>query len=96
MRDFSTEKLLTVIDPNVSAEENIQNLAFLKGGLLVEEFERIFSDLFAKRSPRYKQIVEGIGLPRLIRFAPPLKPDLRPSGDSADDAIFWRLKRGNF
>ncbi len=22
-----------------------------------------------------------------------LKPDLRPSGDSADDAIFWRLKR---
>jgi AAA+ ATPase superfamily predicted ATPase len=53
-------RYLEEIDPNRSAEDNILNLAFKKGGLLVEEFNRIFSDLFSKRSPRYKQIVESL------------------------------------
>lgn len=51
-------RYLEEIDPNLSADENIRNLGFRKGGLLVEEFDRIFSDLFSKRSARYKQIVE--------------------------------------
>lgn len=50
-------RYLEEIDPNESAEKNIQTLAFTKGGLLVEEFDRIFSDLFSNRSARYKQIV---------------------------------------
>ncbi|MCX6989676.1 MAG: ATP-binding protein, partial [Chlamydiae bacterium] len=53
-------RYLEEIDPDVSAEDNIYNLAFRKGGLLVEEFDRIFSDLFSKRSLRYKQIVERL------------------------------------
>lgn len=53
-------RYLEEIDPHLSSEQNIQNLAFRKGGLLVEEFERIFSDLFSKRSKRYKQIVEQL------------------------------------
>ncbi len=53
-------RYLEEIDPNKSAEENIFNLAFRRGGLLLEEFDRIFSDLFLKRSPRYKQIVERL------------------------------------
>lgn len=53
-------RYLEEIDPDLSAEQNIQNLAFRKGGLLVEEFDRIFSDLFSKRSHRYKQIVERL------------------------------------
>ncbi len=51
-------RYLEEINPDVSAEENIYNLGFRKGGLLVEEFDRIFSDLFSKRALRYKQIVE--------------------------------------
>jgi AAA+ ATPase superfamily predicted ATPase len=51
-------RYLEELDPDISAEENILNLGFRKGGLLVEEFDRIFSDLFLKRSARYKQIVE--------------------------------------
>lgn len=51
-------RYLEEIDPSLSAEDNILNLAFKKGGLLVKEFDRIFSDLFSKKSPRYKQIVE--------------------------------------
>jgi AAA+ ATPase superfamily predicted ATPase len=53
-------RYLEEIDPHLSAEQNLQNLAFQKGGLLVEEFDRIFSDLFSKRSKRYKQIVEQL------------------------------------
>ena len=53
-------RYLEEIDPDLSAEENILNLGFKKGGLLVEEFDRIFSDLFSKRSLRYKQIAEKL------------------------------------
>lgn len=51
-------RYLEEIDPDLTAEDNILNLAFRKGGLLVEEFDRIFSDLFSKRFLRYKKIVE--------------------------------------
>lgn len=53
-------RYLEEIDPDLSAEDNIYNLAFRKGGLLVEEFDRIFSDLFSTRFLRYKQIVERL------------------------------------
>jgi AAA+ ATPase superfamily predicted ATPase len=53
-------RYLEEIDPDLSAEDNIYNLAFRKGGLLVEEFDRIFSDLFSTRFLRYKQIVEAL------------------------------------
>ena len=53
-------RYLQEIDPYVSAEENIYRMAFTPGGILVEEFDRIFSDLFLKRSPRYKEIVERL------------------------------------
>lgn len=53
-------RYLEEINPDISAEENIYALAFKKGGILVNEFDRIFSDLFSKRSHRYKQIVQGL------------------------------------
>lgn len=53
-------RYLEEIDPDLPAENNIYNLAFRKGGLLVEEFDRIFSDLFSSRFLRYKQIVEQL------------------------------------
>jgi AAA+ ATPase superfamily predicted ATPase len=53
-------RYLEEIDPDATAEENIFNLAFRKGGLFVEEFDRIFSDLFSSRSLRYKQIIERL------------------------------------
>jgi len=45
------------IDPTLSAEENIKRLCFLPHGILFEEFERIFSDLFSIRSEKYKKII---------------------------------------
>lgn len=50
-------RYLEEINPALSAEENIKDLCFVKGGLLVNEFDDIFSDLFHKKSPTYKKIV---------------------------------------
>lgn len=49
---------LELLRPEDSAEENIREMCFARGGLLVREFEQIFSDLFSKRSGSYKEIVE--------------------------------------
>jgi AAA+ ATPase superfamily predicted ATPase len=51
-------RYLEEIQPKYSAEENIRNLCFKNGGLLTHEFEKIFSDLFGKRSQYYKNIVK--------------------------------------
>lgn len=50
-------KYLEEINPKQSAEENIRKLCFTKGGLLVEEFEQIFSDIFMRKSDFYKKIL---------------------------------------
>lgn len=50
-------RYLEEIQPQYSAEENIRHLCFKKGGLLTHEFKDIFSDLFGKRSKKYKEIV---------------------------------------
>ncbi|MBS0622263.1 MAG: ATPase [Verrucomicrobia bacterium] len=53
-------RYLEEIMPNLPAEQNIQDLCFTKGGLLVREFEEIFSDLFSRRSASYKEIVTSL------------------------------------
>ncbi|MCB1082137.1 MAG: ATPase [Chlamydiia bacterium] len=44
----------------LSADENIQRQCFTKGGILVEEFGRIFYEIFGKRDHVYKSLVEAI------------------------------------
>lgn len=51
-------RYLEEIDPHLSAEDNIKNLCFTKGALLVDEFNRIFSSLFLRSSESYKKITE--------------------------------------
>ena len=50
-------RYLEEIDPNQSAEHNIKQLCFKKGGFLTSEFEKIFSDLFSRRSKIYKDLI---------------------------------------
>lgn len=50
-------RYLEEIRPHLSAEENIRNLCFSSNGILFDEFEKIFSDLFLARSELYKHIV---------------------------------------
>ena len=51
-------RYLEEIDPTLSAEDNIRNLCFTKGALLVDEFEHIFSNIFLRNSDVYKRLVK--------------------------------------
>lgn len=48
---------LELMNPQQSAEQNLQRLAFTQGGILLEDFNKIFHDLFGKRSETYEKIV---------------------------------------
>lgn len=50
-------RYLEEIQPQLSADDNIKRLCFNSSGVLFNEFEDIFSDLFSSRSPIYKKIV---------------------------------------
>ncbi len=50
-------KYLEEVDPKLRAEDNIKNLCFTQGGLLVHEFEHIFSSLFLRHSAMYRKII---------------------------------------
>lgn len=50
-------RYLEEIQVSSPAEENIKRLCFRPEGLLFHEFEQIFSDLFSRRSKKYKMIV---------------------------------------
>lgn len=49
---------LEQISPIYLADQNIKRLCFEKGGMLVNEFDSIFNDLFGKRGLVYKEILE--------------------------------------
>jgi AAA+ ATPase superfamily predicted ATPase len=53
-------KYLEEVLPRKSAEENIERLCFAPGGFLVDEFERIFSDIFMRKTEYYKKILEAL------------------------------------
>ena len=48
------------IQGGLSADENICDLCFRKEGVLFNEFDKIFHDLFEKRSKIYRPIVEAL------------------------------------
>lgn len=53
-------RYLEEIQPNKNAEENIKTLCFDKEGVLFNEFDKIFHDIFGKREGEYRQIVQAL------------------------------------
>lgn len=53
-------RYLEEIDPSISSDENIRRLCFEKEGILFSEFEKIFTDLFAKKGDAYRLILERL------------------------------------
>jgi AAA+ ATPase superfamily predicted ATPase len=51
---------LEQFNPQMTADENIKQLAFEKSGLLVTEFDRIFHDLFNGKGATYKKILDTL------------------------------------
>jgi hypothetical protein len=68
--NYDMYKLLSIVggvpwyleqfNPQITADENIKQLAFVKDGLLVTEFDRIFNDLFNGKGATYKKILDSI------------------------------------
>lgn len=50
-------KYLEEINPKLTAEDNIKDLCFTKGGILFEEFDNIFGRSFIRKSSMYEKIV---------------------------------------
>ena len=55
-------RYLELINKNLSAEDNIKALCFSPNAPLLNEFERIFSDIFGTRSGIYKEIVRRLSI----------------------------------
>lgn len=53
-------RYLEEVNPKLDAEKNIKQLAFTAGGLLVDEFDKIFSDLFGKTAEEYQSIIRTL------------------------------------
>jgi AAA+ ATPase superfamily predicted ATPase len=53
-------RYLELINANKSAEDNIRALCFSPNAPLLNEFERIFSDIFGDRSKLYKKIIDRL------------------------------------
>lgn len=53
-------RYLEEIKANKSAEENIKRLCFDREGVLFNEFDKIFQDIFGKRASEYRQIVQAL------------------------------------
>lgn len=78
-------KYLEEINPKLSAEENIKRLCFTHGGLLVNEFDRIFSDIFMRDSPFYEKIVT------LLANGPKEQTDIRYFTDKTTIQAYGRM-----
>ncbi len=50
-------RYLELLAANLTAEENIKKLCFVKEGFLYTEFEKIFNDLFGRKYLAYKKIL---------------------------------------
>lgn len=53
-------RYLEEINPSLSSEANIQRLCFTREGLLFNEFDHIFADLFSTRNETYRRIVGAL------------------------------------
>lgn len=53
-------KYLEEIIPSQSSDDNIQRLCFQSDGLLFQEFDQIFADLFSKKATTYGNVVKTL------------------------------------
>lgn len=99
-------RYLELVDPALSAENNIRRLFFAKNSPLLNEFENIFSDTFGARSAIYRKIIASLikgpaGLTDILKEAERAKTgdyseylnDLATAGFLARDYT-WQLKTG--
>lgn len=74
-------RYLEEINPNLSAEQNIKNMAFIPEGILFREFDQIFSDLFGDKKEQCRAICEALALGPADATTIYKRLDMKGSGD---------------
>lgn len=87
-------RYLELMNPALTAEENIRLLCFNKNGPLFDEFKYIFSDIYGKRGNIYQKIVEFLSHGSASREAISQNTHLDPSGDLTK--YLTELEHGGF
>ena len=87
-------RYLEEIDPARSAEQNIERLCFHPGGILFNEFDQIFHDIFTRKAATYREIVRTLvsGPSSVSRLSKSLK---RARGGSLSEALI-ELEQSGF
>ncbi len=87
-------RYLEEIDPGLTAEANIERLCFNPSGLLFNEFDQIFHDIFTRKAPTYRTIVKAmVPGPRTVdQISRAMR---RERGGSLSDALA-ELESGGF
>lgn len=74
-------RYLELMNPSLTAEENIRLMCFNKNGPLFDEFKYIFSDIYGKKSDIYIKIVEFLSSSKASREDISKHTHLSQSGD---------------
>ncbi len=74
-------KYLEEYNPKETTNANILRLCFKKGGYLFEDFDKIFSDIFEKKSEAYKKIVRLLAQKHLSPIELSKKLKINQSGE---------------
>lgn len=74
-------RYLEEIQPEQTAEENIKRLCFSNGAILVEEFDKIFKDIFDKKADDFKQIIKTLASGNLEYKEICARLGIHPTGD---------------
>lgn len=74
-------RYLELIDPQLSAEDNIKNLCFDPDSPLFDEFKYIFSDIYGLKSTTYQSIVSVLSNGKATREEIIAKAGLQHGGD---------------
>ena len=100
-------RYLELLNPQLTAEKNIQFLCFSKDGPLFDEFRHIFDDVYKSRSPIYLGIIEYLAKGKATQEQISQHVNIAYGGDLSDylnDLVIggfvardhtWTLKTGN-
>lgn len=86
-------RYLEELRPDLTAEKNIYRLCFTSEGLLFNEFDQIFHDLFLKKGSFYKQIITYL-VDQNLSMSDLAKKMGRPTGGDLTEALDELVQSG--
>ncbi len=89
-------RYLEELDLSHTAERNLKEIVFSKGGFLYDEFEQMFYDLFSKKNKLYRKILETIGLSKTLLTPKEVMAAIGKTYAGRDSEAFHVLSESGF